>query len=148
MHKQIWSKFLFINNRCRLFKLLFVSKSLPKVLNIYRTKIKFDWNIPDAIDIRIHMRARCWMDKLVFLLAGETLRTLRSLCAVRLAWNFWRGLYLSIESKIVGWQIAYSNIHVKASGRAYMPASVYRVIPVPSHEADMVCVLPHSSRCH
>lgn len=24
------------------------------------------------------------------------------------------------ESKIVGWQIAYSNIHVKASGRAYI----------------------------
>lgn len=65
---------------------------------------------------------------------------------MRYAWNFWRGLYLLTENKIVGWQIAYSNIHVKASSRTYMFASVYkyRVIPVPSHEADMVCSLPHT----
>lgn len=35
---------------------------------------------------------------------------------------------------------------VPAGAALYMPASVYRVIPVPSHEADMVCALPHRVR--
>lgn len=40
--------------------------------------------------------------------------------------TFWRGLYLSTESKIVGWQIACSNIHAKARAAAHIcpPVSV------------------------
>lgn len=38
------------------------------------------------------------------------------------------------------------HIPMYAQG-SYMPAGVYRVIPVPSHRPAVVCLLPHSSQC-
>jgi len=104
LNKQIRNKFLFVNT-CRLFKFL-ISKNLPKVQikYVYREKIKFVWNIPNVV--RTHARNARWTN-----LQGKPWRFVLKLYAP--CWNFWRGLYLPTE--IVGWQIAYSNIHVKAS---------------------------------